>query len=365
MADGDLQALGVLLRQTREAHALSLEEVEEQTRIRAKFLRALENGDISVLPSVAHAKGFLRNYAQFLRLDTNAIVAQFVELTGTGTVSVTTTTAPPSYASVPTSPTIPSFEQSPSTDSAPATEAARPPVHPARMPSLRVTSEQRVGPGLPVGVGRSESLDTGPKPERPPSALSRYFRSNVLMGGVLAIGMIAIVWWTVTQLSTISGSELIPTEQTSGVTSFGVTATVTEQTLTSQPTSDLQPTIEIPILGRVLLSITVTQRTWIRVTADEEVAFEGQAEPGNLLQYSGEQSIVVVASNGAALDVTHNGQSIGTLGEWGEPVLRIFTPTGQATPTATVTLTPTSTSVPTATPRLATPRFTSTPTRRP
>src|SRR5574341_54293 len=85
-------ALGALLRQTRESRALSLEEAEEQTRIRVKFLQALESGDLSLLPSITHARGFLRNYAQFLRLDADAIVAHFGELTGSASGGVTTYT---------------------------------------------------------------------------------------------------------------------------------------------------------------------------------------------------------------------------------------------------------------------------------
>lgn len=361
MTDGDLQTLGDLLRQTREAHALSLEEVEEQTRIRAKFLRALESGDISVLPSVAHAKGFLRNYAQFLRLDTDAVVTRFVELSGSKAVSVTTSTALPAYSPPPAAPSIAAFEQPPSPKNVPPADVTRSPVYPTgKMPSLRVTSGQRVGPALPLGVGRPQGPDAGPRPEKPPSALGRYFRSNVLMGAVLAIGMIAIVWWTITQLSAITGGELVPTEPLSTGPNPDVTATSSGQVVAIEPTFTPSPTAGIPILDRVLLVITVTQRTWVRVSVDEEVVFEGQAEPGNLLQYTGQQSVVVIAGNGAALDVTYNGQAIGPLGERGEAVQRIFTPTGQATPTATVTVTPTSTSVPSATPR-----FTPTPTRQP
>lgn len=361
MADGDLQTLGVLLRQTREAHALSLEEVEEQTRIRVKFLRALEGGDISVLPSVAHAKGFLRNYAQFLRLDTNAIVAQFVELTGSKAVPITTSTAPPAPPSTPAAPSIAAFEQPLPPEDISTSNVARPSVRPAgKMPSLHVTSDQRVGPALPLSVGRPEAPDAGRRPEKPPSDLGRYFRSNILMGAVLAVGMIAIVWWTITQLSAITGSELVPTKQLPISTSLGSTTTSGGQVLTIQPTFTPSPTAGIPILDRVLLAITVTQRTWVRVIVDEEIAFEGQAEPGDLLQYTGQQAIVVIAGNGAGLDVTYNGQAIGLLGERGEAVQRIFTPTGQATPTPTVTLTPTSTSVPSATPR-----FTPTATRQP
>src|SRR6185369_11136944 len=97
------QSLGQVLRHAREARALALDEVEMQTRIRVKYLQALESGDLSVLPSAAHARGFLRNYAQFLQLDTNTLLTEFNSLTGEGVAPVTTITAPPSYAPPPRS----------------------------------------------------------------------------------------------------------------------------------------------------------------------------------------------------------------------------------------------------------------------
>src|SRR5512141_2195302 len=115
MTNGDLQSLGATLRQAREQRALTFEEVETQTRIRVKFLQALESGDLSLLPSLAHARGFLRNYAQFLHLDANAIIIQFGELTGMAAPAVTTSTAAPEPAAPaePSAPgqVTPAFEQ--------------------------------------------------------------------------------------------------------------------------------------------------------------------------------------------------------------------------------------------------------------
>ncbi|MBN1429624.1 MAG: helix-turn-helix domain-containing protein [Anaerolineae bacterium] len=352
MADGDLQSLGLLLRQSREAYALSLEEVEEQTRIRAKFLRALESGDVSILPSIAHAKGFLRNYAQFLRLDANTIVAQFVDLTGSSSTPVTTSTAPPSPvpATPTTQPNIPAFER-PETPPVPTvmphpTERTRP---------VYIAPGKQVGPAGPLGASQgkksSRGTETGQSKSPRPSSIP-ILRSNWIVGAILGIGMLAIVWWTVTRLSTITGEQLIPTEQFSNIAKPTVTSDTAGSIPIGQPTLVSSPTAGIPILDRVLLTMAVTRRTWVRIVVDGEIVYEGQAEPGNLLQYTGQQSIVVIAGNGAGLDATYNGQEIGLLGKPGEAIERIFTSSGQVTPTPTPTLTPTSTGVPTATPRV-------------
>jgi cytoskeleton protein RodZ len=62
------ESIGSTLKQKREARHLSIEQVAEQTRIRAHYLQALENDDLSAIPSMAQARGFLRIYSEFLGL---------------------------------------------------------------------------------------------------------------------------------------------------------------------------------------------------------------------------------------------------------------------------------------------------------
>jgi cytoskeletal protein RodZ len=69
--------LGDTLRQQRERMGLTLEQTAEDTRIREKFLIALESGDYQSLPGSVYTKGFLRNYAEYLNLDPEEMVALF------------------------------------------------------------------------------------------------------------------------------------------------------------------------------------------------------------------------------------------------------------------------------------------------
>ena len=63
------QTIGQQLKSKREGERLTLEKVFEATRIRIQYLQALETDDLSVLPSSVQARGYLRNYAEFLGLD--------------------------------------------------------------------------------------------------------------------------------------------------------------------------------------------------------------------------------------------------------------------------------------------------------
>jgi hypothetical protein len=69
--------IGEVLKSARTRQGLDIRTVEEQTKIRIKYLRALEAEEWDVLPNPAYATGFLRTYAQLLGLDGEALVDEY------------------------------------------------------------------------------------------------------------------------------------------------------------------------------------------------------------------------------------------------------------------------------------------------
>ncbi|MGE5559507.1 MAG: helix-turn-helix domain-containing protein [Chloroflexota bacterium] len=69
--------VGNLLRRTREEKGLSPDQVQAETKIRLRYLEALESGDESIIPGEVYYKGFLRFYANHLGLDGHALVEQY------------------------------------------------------------------------------------------------------------------------------------------------------------------------------------------------------------------------------------------------------------------------------------------------
>ena len=61
--------IGRILEQERKKKGLSLEEVEQATKIRKRYLDGLEREDYAVLPAGVYAQGFLKTYANYLGLD--------------------------------------------------------------------------------------------------------------------------------------------------------------------------------------------------------------------------------------------------------------------------------------------------------
>jgi cytoskeleton protein RodZ len=69
--------IGATLREARMRARIDVSEFEAQTKIRAKYLRALENEEWDLLPGPTFVKSFLRTYAQALGLDGRALVEEY------------------------------------------------------------------------------------------------------------------------------------------------------------------------------------------------------------------------------------------------------------------------------------------------
>jgi cytoskeleton protein RodZ len=69
--------IGATLREARMRERIDVSEIEAKTKIRAKYLRALENEEWGLLPGPTFVKSFLRTYAQALGLDGKALVEEY------------------------------------------------------------------------------------------------------------------------------------------------------------------------------------------------------------------------------------------------------------------------------------------------
>jgi len=70
----DLLNIGVILRQKREEHAYTLEHISEITRITLTCLRNIEEGNLNALPGLVFVRGFIRNYAKLLGLESDWMI---------------------------------------------------------------------------------------------------------------------------------------------------------------------------------------------------------------------------------------------------------------------------------------------------
>src|SRR6201996_3457199 len=69
--------IGTTLREARMRARIDIGEVEAHTKIRAKYLRAIENEEFDLLPGPVYVKSFLRTYGDYLGLDSRMLVDDY------------------------------------------------------------------------------------------------------------------------------------------------------------------------------------------------------------------------------------------------------------------------------------------------
>jgi hypothetical protein len=205
----------------------------------------------------------------------------------------------------------------------------------------------------------------------------RLITTDLLLAGVLVVFLVAFVAWGVIRISAMRAgqaptatapaiADVLAQVRTPTVAALaGGENPLTETVLPSPAsTGELQAA---PLIGgtqeasatpppdfssaSVQLIINVHLRTWMRVTVDGKVEFDGRVLPGSAFQFAGDERAEILTGNGAGLEVNFNQTDLGTLGTFGEAVQRVFTVQGMQTPTATITHTPApATITPTLTP---------------
>ncbi len=95
-------SIGAKLREAREKRQLTLQQASDTTKVRIHYLQALENDDVSAMPSAAQARGFLRIYAEFLGLEVADLVPTPSPVAPVPTPAPSTEAIPPAPATAPT-----------------------------------------------------------------------------------------------------------------------------------------------------------------------------------------------------------------------------------------------------------------------
>jgi cytoskeleton protein RodZ len=72
-----MPTIGETLREARMRRHLDISDVESRTKIRAKYLRALENEEFGMLPGPTFVKTFMRTYAEMLGLDPHPLLEEY------------------------------------------------------------------------------------------------------------------------------------------------------------------------------------------------------------------------------------------------------------------------------------------------
>ncbi len=302
-----MDELGLILQEARENKGLTLKEVQEETRINANYLEALENGEYGTLPSAVHVRGFLRNYARFLDLDPNPLLERYNQNH--------------------------SYQQNPSANNRNGDYAGMAPL-PSREDQPFFD---------PVNV----EVDSGTRRD-PESAV----RLIIIAALIIAVALIANRFLPLI-LNNEDGSEAI----TEGITTVvddivnngeqlaveaglaKAEATPDETVNTALESSEVitstsrtnegaaaailpTPSPTRPVLPATLeqinLKLEITERTWLEATIDNEVLFSGIARPGDAFEWTAEEEAKLLTGNAIGIFATINDIPIGRLGDRGQ-----------------------------------------------
>ena len=275
-----MEEIAKTLKEARHRLGLTFEEAERSIRIRAHYLEALEKGELQSIPSQVQARGFLKNYSEYLGLDSGPILQRYSEV-----------------------------------------------VHSQRTLPLRRVRQDDQATRPSVAVRRR-----------------RISADLVIAGVITTAVLAVLVWGIGLVASSLRGQPqaesafLIPTFTP---TVEGETPD-SEQALLAVAQTPTPPSIEIPpgLTNALDLRLLIERRSWINVEVDGEVKERRRAAPGELLEFQGEQLIKVTTANGGGVRVFFRGDDQGLLGELNEIVIRLWVREGAITPTPSATPNP-------------------------
>lgn len=290
-----MNELGQMLREAREGQGISLAEAEAQTRIRQKFIAAMEAETWSLLPNDVTTRGFLRKYAAFLGLDEEAVLQRFQSRTN---------------------------QPAPQPVIAPAADRDVD-YRPIEM-DLSSTPRRSIPWGW-IGAAVVLLALVG-------AALYIYFYQPGFLSNLLSLPRTLPNPADVIALEPTGGPTPIATEQLNRITATPTATPDATATPTATPvvavapaaaTEAATPTEAAPDerpVERIALDLAILARSWVRVVADNSVALEAVLEPGELRSFEAAESIVLRTGNGAGVQATLNGQTLPPLGGTGEVV---------------------------------------------
>lgn len=300
------KAIGAKLQARRRLLSLSYEDLANHLHIRQPFLEALDAGDFEALPSPVQARGMLANYAEFLNLDVDAILLEYAD-------------------------------------------------------GLQIKRLEK--------QSQEESQNKKTAKELSPTGLrlKNFFSLDLLVIAGLFLGFAGFLIWGVNRIMNTENPNIEATDIPEVADVLLATGSPTPQiTMTMDSdqvdeeiveTSEIEPTpIFTPLPGNNQINIVIIprQRTWVQITTDGQIAFEGRLISGNVYDFSGDDSVEILTGNAGALQIYFNDQDMGSPGLLGQVISLVFTESGLVLPTPTntptITETPRPSPSPTATP---------------
>lgn len=312
--------LGDTLREAREKQGLTYKDIEKGTSIRALYIEYIEKGEYDELPGDVYTKGFIRSYANFLKLDANALVQAFTAERHKG--------AAPAAQQKPAAPKAVPEKPQAKKSAAPSVQPAAKPVEKAEKAAKAETIEKdekpaeqpaapkqeaapRKAPVQPKATAVKQQSKKAPasKPAAPRFTAQDFNepkRSNGKLIAIVAVVLVVLAG-AVYALSGSDDSAKKPAAQQQ-----------TQQTEAPAPKT----------YDGVEVTATFTADCWLEVKADGKTVYEGTLKKGDSQTWKGTDKVTVRMGDAGAVSFSVNGKDLGTVGKTGQVANKTFTKDG-------------------------------------
>lgn len=299
-----MDELGSILRDAREMKGLTLAEVQERIRINSQYLDALEEGAYHLLPTQVHVRGFLRNYARFLDLDPEPLLEKcdasylaHASAARNGSLDGQPESLLPPRSDQP-------FFEPVNMDLDGNSGGAESTVRLVIIVALLITIGLAASRFVPLVLGQEDGRDNLPQ------------MIESLMNGTEeeVEGALTAPEANVPELTS---EPIVPSERNNP-------AGAATDAAGAPPTRPPLPAT----MDEINLRLDITERTWVRVTIDGDVALEDQVtrEDGPF-EWQAFQEAHVLTGNAAGIFVTINEIPVGKLGNRGAVAEETWTTT--------------------------------------
>jgi cytoskeleton protein RodZ len=275
--NGDAK-IGRILEKARKERGLTLDEVENATKIRKRYLAGLEREDFEVLPDAVYVQGFLKTYANYLGLDGEELSRELKDRRK------------------------PRRERSVTYGAPKTSDFDRPLINPSELSASR---RHRTIPASTI---------------------------LTLLAGLLALAAVVGALYYVGRGAQISGENPTPSppsekkQAADGSKPEAGGAPEAGKEEAADGDSERAGAVDEPQPDSLTVVVSVEgSPSWLSILADGNLRYEQIAQPGFSQTFEAQREISIRTGNAGAVEVEVNGQDVGKLGESGEVLTREFT----------------------------------------
>jgi len=279
----DMETFGEYLKRERESRNISLEEIAQATKISGRYLKALEQDQFDLLPATTFTKGFIRAYARHIGLDAEDVILRYQDI----------------------------FENQILSD----------------QPGWRRGANKRwlffiIGFGILIALVLAAGIMIWRSVQREDIRPERPHSMEILEEEAAQLRQLR------EELGLVSPPGPEPPAE-------GRRAQKGEDRLSGEPSapSDVESGAksesggEAPPLALVDIEIQANalELTWIEVRVDDQPLGDVLLKKGEMVRWTGKESISLVIGNAGGVSLTLNNEPVGPLGPSGKVVRKVFT----------------------------------------